>query len=335
MLLKTVGAAPKGGRQSSLPPYGKNNNMRLALLCAPALQPTCAWMSERVSELGHSVDHQSLEARDVAAAASTGHALADRWAAHRPDLVLALGWEAGLAAQIGARDCAAPVLLRLTRVVNGQDADGARLERAVVRGSSLVVVPSVGAAQRLVDRGVPRGTLRVLPEAVDRRRYADRGASSGGPDRRVGVVAPEDGRDQDVSRRLAGMPGCQAVRVSLAQPDEQLADTLRSIDVLVVEDDTDEEVAMSLRAMSCGVPVIAPDSGVMADIVADNVTGLLVSRGSLTDALRSLLSDPMRREAMGLAAVDRVRARFDVSVVGAMLERTLHEAVGSRTAIAS
>ena len=125
------------------------------------------------------------------------------------------------------------------------------------------------------------------------------------------------------------------MRVSLAQPDEQLADTLRSIDVLVVDDDTDEEVAMSLRAMSCGVPVIAPDSGVMADIVADNVTGLLVGRGSLTDALRSLLSDPMRREAMGLAAVDRVRARFDVSVVGAMLERTLHEAVGSRTAIAS
>jgi glycosyltransferase involved in cell wall biosynthesis len=74
--------------------------------------------------------------------------------------------------------------------------------------------------------------------------------------------------------------------------------------------------------------VVALHLGALSDLVADGVTGLLVPRASaLSDALRALLTDSMRLQSMGLAAVDRVRARFDTLVVAPLLERLLLEVV--------
>ena len=135
---------------------------------------------------------------------------------------------------------------------------------------------------------------------------------------------------------VRSLPACRAVVVSdAAAGSDDLPQLLHSVDVLAVADDSPDEVALVLQAMSCGVPTVAVDTGVLSDLVAHDVTGLLVRHpGAVSEALRSLLCDPMRRQGMGLAAVDRVRARFDCAVVGAALERLLLEVVPERSTAA-
>ena len=303
--------------------------MRLDLLCAAPLP--CSWISSWLEQHDRLTEHHDLSSADPESAVATGHQLADRWRDDPPDAVLAVGWAAGLAAQVATRDRHVDVVLRLTRVCDARDAAAARLERATARGSRLVLAPSVGVAQRLVDRGVPRASLRVLPEAVDRGRFADEGAASGGASHRIGVRSGTAGRPGAGPAGLVeavARAGLEPVGLAPDQPDHLLAPALRSVDALVVVDDTDEDVALTLRAMSCGVPAVAVDHGVLSDVVADGVTGLLVPRAQIIDSLRLLVTDPMRREAMGLAAVDRAQARFDVSVVGPVLDRALGELAG-------
>jgi glycosyltransferase involved in cell wall biosynthesis len=77
------------------------------------------------------------------------------------------------------------------------------------------------------------------------------------------------------------------------------------------------------EAMATGIPCIASRTGGMPDIVADNVTGLLVERGdveALTNALRKLSLDSVARDQMGRAARRRAEEYFDWSVPAARLE---------------
>ena len=65
---------------------------------------TRAWLHDGLLSLGHQVDladHPDLEARDAAA---LGYALADSWTRSTPDALIALGWVAGLAAQVATRE---------------------------------------------------------------------------------------------------------------------------------------------------------------------------------------------------------------------------------------
>lgn len=277
--------------------------MRVALLCSPAARRTADWVTVALADHGHDVT-AAVTVTDVRTAGPQGHLTGDAWrTAGVPDVALALGWEAGLAAQVAARDRGVPVVLRLTRVGREPAGDRARLETALARDSALVLVPSAGERDRLAERGVPRDRLRVVAEAVDPARFLDSGVAAGGAGRRVVVARPA----------LADLP------------DEVLAAQLREYDVLVVGDDSEAEVALTLRAMACGVPVVAVDRGVLSDVVADGVTGLLTRPDLLAAAVNALLADPTRRETMGLAAVDRIRARFTPTVVGEALERALQE----------
>ncbi len=277
---------------------------------------------------------------DAQTAAATGHRLADRWAHERPDVVLALGWEAGLSAHVGTRSGAAdiPVLLRLTQAGRDPGSDRDRLELALARSSRLVLVPSVGELDRLVERGVRRSLLRVLPEAVDRGMFIDRGAElTDGTTRRIAVVRPGTHDEVDTVPGARGGMAYDIVALGPGIPDEPtLAERLRSVHALVVTDDSDAEVALALRAMSCAVPVVAVAKGTLSDLVADDVTGVLVRRpADVPAALRTLLADPLGRQSMGLAAADRVRARFDTSVVGATLDAFLLEVLPHCVAVAS
>jgi glycosyltransferase involved in cell wall biosynthesis len=75
--------------------------------------------------------------------------------------------------------------------------------------------------------------------------------------------------------------------------------------------------------MATGIPCIASRTGGMPDIVADNVTGLLVERGdveALTNALRKLSLDSDARDQMGREARRRAEEHFDWSIPAARLE---------------
>lgn len=310
--------------------------MRVALLCSSSSVPTTDWVADQLARRGHQVDRPVAPLAAAADAADAGHALADRWTVDRPDVALAVGWLAGLAAQVAARETSVPVALRLTRAGRSPGSDRDRIEVALARGSALVLVPSAGAVDRLVDRGVPRRLLRVLPEAVDTTLFADDGAEAPATAGHRIAVTPVSDPPSDPARLLAGLPACQPVVLPAAGQTRDLPAALRSLTAVVAVDDSDAEVSLVLQAMSCGVPTVAVDTGTLSDLVADQVTGLLVPRpADVPEALRSLLADPMRRQSMGLAAVDRARARFDTEVVGTALDRLLHEVVPAHPEVAA
>lgn len=312
--------------------------MRVALLCTPSTSPTAAWIRRDLTARGHPLDEALPTVPDSASAALIGHGLADRWAVATPDVVLALGWEAGLAAHVGARSHDLPVVLRLTRAARAPGTDRDRLELALARGSTRVLVASSGELDHLVDRGVRRTALRVLPEAVDRALFVDAGAEVTAAGHRVALARPGERREHDPVLELSRVvPAYDPVLLpGRITTEPELADRIRSVHAMVVTDDSEAEVRLALSAMSCAVPVVAVATGTLSDVVADDVTGLLVRRpAQVNEALRSLLSDPLRRQSMGLAAVDRVRARFDTTVVGAALVGLLFDVQPGRVAVAS
>lgn len=71
-----------------------------------------------------------------------------------------------------------------------------------------------------------------------------------------------------------------------------------------------------LEAQSCGLPVVAFASGGVAEVVADGVSGYLVSPfdgEEFNQAMAGLLTDSAMRKRMGSAAADYVRRRHDLN----------------------
>jgi glycosyltransferase involved in cell wall biosynthesis len=81
-----------------------------------------------------------------------------------------------------------------------------------------------------------------------------------------------------------------------------------------------------LEAQMHGVPVIAGRSPGVASIIEHGVTGLLTEPGdvgALADALRQLLANPARRQAMAQAARDRSHARHSLDAAAQRLHAIL------------
>jgi alpha-maltose-1-phosphate synthase len=77
---------------------------------------------------------------------------------------------------------------------------------------------------------------------------------------------------------------------------------------------------VNLEAMACATAVVASRVGGIPEVVDDGETGLLVppeDPAALADALNSLLRDPARAAAMGLAGRKRAEAEFSWDTVGA------------------
>jgi glycosyltransferase involved in cell wall biosynthesis len=324
-------------------------------------------LATALSGSGHHVVAERA-ALDLPSAPAFGHQLAARWAADCPDLVLAHGWLAGLAAQVAARDVGVPVITRFGQLTSAQDDPGrARLEAAIARGSALVLAGSSAQAEQLAVLGVPRRQLLVVPLGVDTATYTDTGPTWSRDGRRR-LVADDELRSADalgaVIAALPSLPTCELLVISPQTTDladhpvaRQLVDAarsrnvadrlrfvgrveeaelpslLRSADVAVETGDDSEDASFVLRAMACGVPVVAYDAGAVSDAVADGVTGLLVPQQSpsrLGDAVRSLLADGLALDSYGLSATDRARARFSWDVIAEATARAVEEVLTAR-----
>jgi glycosyltransferase involved in cell wall biosynthesis len=105
---------------------------------------------------------------------------------------------------------------------------------------------------------------------------------------------------------------------------EDVATILRTASVFVLPTYYREGVPKALiEASAAGLPCVTTDTPGCRDIVAHNVTGLLVpARDSraLADAIAALLVDDGMRQRMGAAARERVLAHFSLDEV---VRRTL------------
>jgi glycosyltransferase involved in cell wall biosynthesis len=254
----------------------------LLLTLPPDQDRSRSWLPDALIALGHDVDVVDRPGLEPDQAAALGYQVADTWTARRPDVVLAVGWVAGLATQVATREVPVPVLLRLPRPGRSGSAAVTRVERALARTGARLLARSPSELAVLAGGlGAPRSAIRVLPEAVD-------------------VVAAGE-------TTKTGSAG--------AEP------------VVVATDDSAAEVSAVLEGMAAGRPAVVLDRGILGDLVADHVTGLVVrAERDLPDAVRSLAADGMRREAMGMAAADRVQACFATEVVVEALGRLVDEA---------
>ncbi|KRB81841.1 glycosyltransferase family 4 protein [Noviherbaspirillum sp. Root189] len=121
-----------------------------------------------------------------------------------------------------------------------------------------------------------------------------------------------DGPDLVASRSLAKELGVED-RVIFHGARSDVAALLSDADIFVLLSRWEGLPISILEAMRAGLPVIASRVGGVPEAVEDGVTGILLERndaGALADALRSLISDPPRRRAMGIHARQRFLAHF-------------------------
>ena len=108
---------------------------------------------------------------------------------------------------------------------------------------------------------------------------------------------------------------------------DHLAERLRTADYFMHPSVWHEPFGMAvLEAMATGLPVIATKSGGIPEFVEDGRTGVLVERGAtdeLSSALLSLMADPERAKALGIAARNDAVERWTWDHVAARLHAEL------------
>ncbi|MGW6442800.1 glycosyltransferase [Lentzea sp. NPDC055074] len=235
------------------------------------------------------------------------------------------------------------------------------LERIVGHEVARVVAVCTSEAHVVLGMGVDRSKLAVVPRGVDLDLFTPGRASSGQNRARrivsVGRLLPRKGFEDTIRalsqlngvelvvagtgapggqelKRLRGLADARGVgdRVVFAGhvPQDELPALLRSADVLVCTPRHESSGGAVLEAMACGVPVVATSVGGLVDPVMEGHTGVLVAPGKpewIAKALKALLDDETRREMLGLAARDRVHARYSWSRVAADLVRTYDSAI--------
>jgi glycosyltransferase involved in cell wall biosynthesis len=237
----------------------------------------------------------------------------------------------------------------------GLDVCGARvrLEASIGRTAAAVLASSEEEADELARLAVPKSAIRVIPAGIDtiNARPDDVRAKSSDKPRLLAFADDQARGLSTVIRALAQLP---AVRLTIiGGPDAkhlprsgpfrevaQLATELRvrsrvtfagevaeaeesallcSADVMVSATSYDPTGLAAIRAMSCGLPVIASAVGGQRDAVIDGITGFLVAPehpAMLVLRLRALLARPAMLQAYGIAAADRARSRYCIDRIG-------------------
>jgi glycosyltransferase involved in cell wall biosynthesis len=102
-------------------------------------------------------------------------------------------------------------------------------------------------------------------------------------------------------------------RVRFTGELEDVRPALSAMDVFVHPGDPEPFGLVNIEAMAMGKPVVALSHGALPEIVADGITGILVSPDrvqELSGAVLSLLRDSGARRRLGVAARRRVAAHF-------------------------
>lgn len=128
----------------------------------------------------------------------------------------------------------------------------------------------------------------------------------------VHTVVAGDGYLRGELEQLAARHGI-GDRVHFVGHREDIAVVHRALDVYVVTSDQEGMSSGMLEAMAAGVPIVStPVSGAAEAVEGEQRCGIVAGfdTASLTEAIRSLLSDPARRRAYGAAAAAVARGRY-------------------------
>jgi len=310
-----------------------------------------------------------------------GHWLAQRWRQGdwSPDVGHAHFWMSGLAALTAVAGTNLPLVVTyhalgtVKRRYQGERDTSPRqriaLERQLGRVADRVIAQSTDEVFELVQLGVPRTAISVVPSGVDLTMFTPHGPAAPRSERprilSVGRLVARKGFAELISVLrlvpdaelviIGGPPAAQldadpearrlrriAARVQVADrvrlvggvARDQLPLWYRSADVVACTPWYEPFGITPLEAMACGVPVVATAVGGLTDTIIDGVTGILVPPGdprALAAALRRILSDELLRLSYSSGGNDRVRARYSWERAGADLLRIYRSLCGERT----
>lgn len=223
-----------------------------------------------------------------------------------------------------------------------------RMEPCVARAATTVLATTADEMAELSKLGVPNARVSLVPVGVDTSRFSPAGliAKRKRQLRLIAVGSLAEYRGLDIVLRcLAELSGAELViaggppagklgsdhgyrilaklaahlgvadRVQFTGhvTDDDLPALLRSADLLVSAARYEPQAISAIRAMACGVPVVATAIGCYRDAVIDGTSGVLVPPGRpdmLARRLHDLLASSMRLAAFGIAAADRARSRY-------------------------
>jgi L-malate glycosyltransferase len=144
------------------------------------------------------------------------------------------------------------------------------------------------------------------------------------------LVLVGDGPDRARVERLVAEAGLrQAVHLVGEQPDA--LPWLSAADLFLLPSAQESFGLSALEAMACEVPVIASRVGGLPEVVTEGVTGYLrppEDTAGMAALAVDLLRDEPRRAAMGRAAAEDVRARFQTDRVVPLYEAFYEEIAG-------
>jgi D-inositol-3-phosphate glycosyltransferase len=249
-----------------------------------------------------------------------------------------------------------------------------RLEKAIGQSVDHVIATCRDEVVELIRMGVPRPAISVVPCGVDNVRFTPSGpvvprgrapyrivsigrlverkgvddiiralrvvprtelVVAGGPDAAALDADPEIVRLRELARASGVLDRVSFIgRVS----HDDVPALLRSADLVVCVPWYEPFGLVPLEAMACGVPVVASAVGGLTDTIIERTTGVLVPPRRpdlLAHRLRELLGDVVRREAYGVAGVDRVRARFTWERIAGETEAVYADVLAATCPVAS
>lgn len=278
-----------------------------------------------------------------------GRFLVDTWSEDAPDAVHCHDWAYGMAAQLAAKHRPVPIVQAFHRLTTRGHTDAGalhgtavKLETLLARNATMVTTSCTDEMDEVIRMGCPRARVTVLPPGVDVDAYSDDGTrvSRGTARHRIVALAQDFSARSGLEQVVAVLPSLPAaelviiasgsapsrllataeqlgvrgrLHVVATTDDGEIAGWLRSADVAVCPAAFDSDPRTVLRAMACGVAVVATETAGPQDAIIADVTGLLVPAGNrpaLSRALRSVLGQTVLRQGMGLAGRARVRSRY-------------------------
>ncbi|MCF7700270.1 glycosyltransferase family 4 protein [Loktanella sp. M215] len=126
----------------------------------------------------------------------------------------------------------------------------------------------------------------------------------------------------DLRTRAAASPVADRIHILPEDPGWTIAPWFQAIDLYIAPQRNEGFGLTPLEAASCGVPSIATDTGAFAEIVAQDVTGLLIPTddpAALQQAIRTALSDPARLSRWAAACRPRAVNGFRIADEAAAL----------------
>jgi glycosyltransferase involved in cell wall biosynthesis len=221
---------------------------------------------------------------------------------------------------------------------------GHRLDH-LMKTAALVVGGNEYLAQRARDAGAP--WVEILPTVIDLERYRCRTDLVNDVTRIVWIGSPSTvgylqilkeplkalAKRYDFELRVIGggtvdMPGVQIKSVDWSEETEVDSILTCDIGIMPLLDSLWERGKCGyklIQYMACGLPTVASNIGVNAEIVLEGETGFLVSTTQeWFSALDTLLKDPALRVRMGRMGRQRVEHEYCIQQTGTKMAELLH-----------